>query len=71
MASLSAVLCRYGFHRASPNPVWNRGFWFSRCSGSGADLVRTAAGKWHVPEGRKIVWKKRGTTTRPDREERD
>ena len=22
-----------------------------------ADLVRTASGKWHVPKGRKIVWK--------------
>ena len=55
-----SLLCRLGFHRAAPGEVWNRGFYFSRCSGCGVDLVRTAAGRWHVPKGRRIVWKKRG-----------
>lgn len=61
------LLCRLDFHRAEPGEVWNRGYFFSRCSRCGADLVRTASGRWHVPKGRKIVWKapnKRGR--RPD-----
>ena len=53
------LLCHLGFHRPEPDPVWNRGFWFSRCERCGSDLVRTAAGKWHVPKGRKVVWKER------------
>jgi hypothetical protein len=55
------LLCRLGFHRPLPDEVWNRGFFFSRCGRCGSDLVRTAAGKWHVPEGRRIVWKDRGS----------
>jgi hypothetical protein len=53
------LLCQFGLHSPEPDPVWNRGFWFSRCERCGADLVRTAAGKWHVPKGRKVVWKDR------------
>lgn len=56
MAGLN-FLCRLGFHRACEGEVWNRGYYFTRCRGCGTDLVRTAAGKWHVPKGRKVVWK--------------
>jgi hypothetical protein len=52
-------LCRLGLHSPGPDPVWNRGFWFTSCRRCGSDLVRTAAGKWHVPKGRKVVWKER------------
>ena len=51
------LLCRLGFHGPEPGEVWNRGYFFTRCRRCGADLVRTAAGKWHIPKGRKVVWK--------------
>jgi hypothetical protein len=61
------ILCGLGFHRAEPDPVWNRGYHFSRCRVCGADLVRTAAGRWHVPKGKKVVWKPRSPRgKRPD-----
>lgn len=60
------LLCRLGFHRPAAGEVWNRGYWFSRCRRCGSDLVRTAAGKWHVPKGQKVVWKpKRPRGRRP------
>ena len=55
--NFAQILCRLGRHRAEPDEVWNRGYYFSRCSACGSDLVRTASGKWHVPKGRKIVWR--------------
>ncbi|QAY76219.1 hypothetical protein [Sphingosinicella sp. BN140058] len=58
-ASARQIMCRLGHHIAEPGEVWNRGYFFTRCSGCGADLVRTASGKWHVPKGRKVVWKPR------------
>ena len=61
----SLILCRLGLHRAEEGAVWNRGFHFSRCRNCGSDLVRTAAGRWHVPKGRKIVWKPRNKSKTP------
>jgi cell division protein FtsZ len=55
--SAKQFMCRLGRHKAAPDEVWNRGYYFSQCRACGADLVRTASGKWHVPKGRKIVWK--------------
>ncbi|MFN3388654.1 MAG: hypothetical protein ACK40O_06945 [Allosphingosinicella sp.] len=52
-------MCRFGRHSAAPGEVWNRGYFFTRCRRCGVDLVRTASGKWHVPKGRAVVWKKR------------
>jgi hypothetical protein len=64
------LLCHLGLHRPEPGEVWNRGFWFTRCGRCGRDLVRTAAGKWHVPKGRRIVWKERTPRgRRPGRDE--
>ena len=60
-----SLLCRLGFHRPGPDPVWNRGFWFSRCRGCGTDLVRTAGGRWRVPKGRKVVWRPKPPRGRP------
>jgi hypothetical protein len=51
------LMCRLGLHRPAPGEVWNRGYWFTTCVRCQSDLVRTASGRWHVPEGRKIVWK--------------
>jgi hypothetical protein len=59
LSSPGLILCRFGRHAPAPDPVWNRGYWFSSCARCGADLVRTAAGRWHVPKGRKIVWKQK------------
>ena len=59
MSFWARLMCRLGRHAAAPDPVWNRGWWFGRCRGCGADIVRTAAGRWHVPKGRKVVWRER------------
>jgi hypothetical protein len=56
------LMCRLRLHRPAPGEVWNRGYWFTTCERCGADLVRTAAGGWHVPPGKKIVWKSRKGT---------
>jgi hypothetical protein len=61
------LLCRLGTHRPEPGEVWNRGYWFTTCGRCGSDLVRTASGRWHVPEGKKIVWKPRQPRGRQDR----
>jgi hypothetical protein len=53
------LLCRLGLHRPEPDPVWNQGYYFSRCARCGADIVRTPSGRWHVPAGHKVVWKPR------------
>ena len=62
------LMCRLGLHRPAGGEVWNRGFWFTRCERCDADLVRTAGGRWHVPEGRKIVWKPKKPRGRQDGE---
>lgn len=53
------LFCSLGLHRAAPDEVWNKGWYFSRCERCGSDLVRTPSGKWHVPKGRKVVWRSR------------
>jgi hypothetical protein len=53
------ILCFLGRHRPAPDPKWNKGWYFTHCQRCGADLVRTGSGRWHVPKGRKVVWKER------------
>ena len=53
------ALCRLGRHKVAPGEVWNRGYYFSRCERCDADLIRTPSGKWHVPPGKKVVWRPR------------
>ena len=53
------LLCSIGFHRPSPDEVWNKGWYFTRCERCGTDLVRTGSGKWRVPKGQKVVWRPR------------
>ena len=62
-------MCRLGLHRPAAGEVWNRGYWFTRCERCDADLVRTAAGRWHVPAGKKIVWKTKRPRTERKRDE--
>jgi hypothetical protein len=68
LAGVTLILCRFGRHRPAAGEVWNRGYFFSRCERCGTDLVRTAAGRWHVPKGRRIVWKPRKPRGRSGRE---
>jgi hypothetical protein len=62
------LMCSLGLHRPAAGEVWNRGYWFTKCLRCEADLVRTAAGRWHVPPGKKIVWKPKKPRGRQDRE---
>jgi hypothetical protein len=50
------LTCELGWHRADPLARWNDGYYFSKCTRCGRDLVRTAYQRWHVPKGCKIVW---------------
>ena len=69
VSSIRRALCNLGLHVPGEDAVWNRGFFFGACRHCGTDLVRTAAGKWHVPKGQKVVWKTRNPRgRRPDRE---
>lgn len=41
-------------------PIWNAGYWFSRCGRCGCDLIRRGGGRWRVPpKGLRVVWKER------------
>lgn len=57
-----SILCRILGHKASAEPVWNEGFYFSRCSRCSADLVRIPGEPWHIPRKAQVVWR----TTRPE-----
>jgi hypothetical protein len=50
------LTCELGWHRADPLARWNDGYYFSKCTRCGRDLVRTAYQRWHVPKGYKVVW---------------
>lgn len=51
------LFCAVGWHRAVLKNRWNGGYYFSRCRNCGRDLVRAPAGRWHIPEGYRVVWK--------------
>ena len=50
------LICSLGFHRPPPIARWNHGYYFSKCKRCGADLVRTAYGRWQVPKGFRVIW---------------
>ncbi len=50
------LFCQLTGHRARPMPTWNRGYYFSRCRRCGADLIRTAFGRWEEARGFRVVW---------------
>jgi hypothetical protein len=60
------LLCRLGRHRPRGIPRWNDGYYFATCEKCGADLVRTAFQRWHVPEGYRVVWSDRPPASRPE-----
>jgi hypothetical protein len=49
-------LCRLGWHQPKPVARWNCGYYFTTCARCDQDLVRTAYGRWHVPQGYRVVW---------------
>lgn len=61
-----SLLCRLGRHRPRGKPRWNDGYYFATCERCGADLVRTAFERWHVPSGYRVVWSDRPPASRPD-----
>lgn len=55
-----SLFCRLGRHSAGPRKVWNNGYYFSRCSECGSDLISKSGRKWRAaPIGMKVVWKPR------------
>lgn len=57
------LLCRLGRHDPAPRVRWNEGYYFTRCRRCGADLIRTAYGRWQVPNGFRIVWASKRPTS--------
>jgi len=53
------VLCRLGRHFVRGESIWNEGYYFGRCGGCGAHVVRRKTfGSWRLPPpGRAVVWK--------------
>jgi hypothetical protein len=49
-------LCALGSHSPAPYARWNGGYYFSKCTRCGRDLVRTGYGRWHEPKGYRVVW---------------
>lgn len=52
----ASLLCDLGRHKAGSFAHWNDGYYFSKCRRCGQDLVRTAFGRWTVPQGYRVVW---------------
>ena len=50
------LLCSLGLHVPKGSVRWNHGYYFTKCARCGRDLVRTAHGRWHVPQGQRVVW---------------
>lgn len=54
------LFCYLRVHQAAPEPVWNGGYYFSRCLRCGRALVRRPQQRWRdVPPGFRVVWKAR------------
>lgn len=43
-------------HVPIPGGQWNGGYCFTSCARCGRDMVRSAFGEWHVPQGFRVVW---------------
>lgn len=51
-----SIACSFGQHKAGPDPVWNAGFYFTRCSRCSRDLIRGQGAWQQVPAGYRVVW---------------
>lgn len=52
-----SLMCLLRGHRASPQAIYNGGYWFGRCERCAADMVRSAKVWQPVPKGHRVVWK--------------
>ncbi|HZG45772.1 MAG TPA: hypothetical protein VEZ41_05835 [Allosphingosinicella sp.] len=59
-------LCRLGWHAPRKGALWNQGYYFTRCTRCGADLVRTTFSGWEAPRGQRVVWRSRAELDQPD-----
>ncbi|MDB5698870.1 MAG: ftsZ [Alphaproteobacteria bacterium] len=62
-----SLLCLCGRHAARPSNISNQGYYFSRCTRCGREMIGSAV-KWKpVPRGKRIVWRPvhRGAASRP------
>ena len=50
------LFCSLGWHHPKRAARWNNGYYFTKCTRCGHDLVRTARGRWRVPQGQRVVW---------------
>ena len=50
------LFCSLGWHLPKRAARWNNGYYFTKCGRCGHDLVRTARGRWRVPQGHRVVW---------------
>jgi hypothetical protein len=59
-ALFGSLACLLRKHQPASGEVWNHGFFFSKCSGCGKQLVRRRCSRWEeVPKGFKVVWRAR------------
>lgn len=56
IADSQPFLCALGWHRPTPIPRWNDGYYFATCGRCGVDMVRTPFKRWQVPHGYRVVW---------------
>ncbi len=59
-------LCRLGWHAPRKGALWNQGYYFTRCTRCGADLVRTTFSGWEAPRGQRVVWRTRAELDQPE-----
>jgi hypothetical protein len=52
-----SLLCKLAGHAPQPDPVWNCGYSFSRCTRCGRDIIHSGEQWSLVPSGHKVVWK--------------
>ncbi|MGE5722762.1 MAG: hypothetical protein ACM3YM_09900 [Sphingomonadales bacterium] len=52
------LICRLTRHKPVPSYIWNDGYYFTRCSSCGCEMIGRG-GMWRpVPRGYRVVWKK-------------
>jgi hypothetical protein len=62
LEEVMSLLCSLGWHSPGALARWNDGYYFTRCSRCGCDLVRPIDGNWRVPKGYRVVWRAPGET---------
>ena len=63
-------VCSLGWHAPQKGALWNQGYYFTRCTRCGVDLVRTTFSGWEAPRGQRVVWRNRAEIDQPDQPSR-